>query len=60
LARLSASGMSLSASLVKSFSGFSRPDMMANEVRSWSVDLKRVGCYGNSGFIDTRLLGMSM
>lgn len=30
-ARSSASGMSLSASLVKSFSGFSRPDMMTNE-----------------------------
>lgn len=42
-ARSSASGMSLSASLVKSFSGFSRPpDMMTNEAGEPVSQFKRL------------------
>lgn len=42
-ARSSASGMSLLASLVKSFSGFSRPpDMMMNEAGEPVIQFKRL------------------
>lgn len=42
-ARSSASGISLSASLVKSFSGFSRPpDMMMNEAGGPVCQFKRL------------------